>query len=312
MLRLMALALLCVVAYAAFGQVPPPKYEQRWKHLFGEHRDQDNLEQRSTDLSCALVLIVAGDEMGTGFYISADGDIATAAHVLGNKLFIPTGAAQMQIVINGPSQISIRDSSSTAPTLYQRDAVLENNVDAWSADVALLKTKRKPPCWLRTADDKGIHTGQHVLSLGFPGLAFGSLSMYSGIVSGRLHSGLPIGKTVFNQPITSNVDFIRVQMPISPGLSGAPVVDDENRALGVVTSAGAWTQDLDLLLQWERVREKQPTLPGPARTVDFGSMLGELAETFHDYVSPGYGDSVPMHYLRKAPAANPQPAPHGH
>jgi hypothetical protein len=86
-------------------------------------------------------------------------------------------------------------------------------------------------------------------------------------------------------------------MPISPGLSGAPVVDDENRAIGVVTSAGAWSQDLDFLLKWERLREsRQP--PMPNGSLDLPTLLGELAEMFHDYGSPGYGDAVPMSYLK--------------
>jgi hypothetical protein len=136
--------------------------------------------------------------------------------------------------------------------------------------------------------------------------------MYSGYVSARLRSGLPIGKTVLNQPITSNVDLIRVQMPISPGLSGAPIIDDKNRAIGIVTSAGAWSQDLDLLLNWEHLRESQPVPAGAVQQVDFQSMLGELAEMFHDYGSPGYGDAVPMRYLKKVPEVNPQPASRAH
>ena len=154
-------------------------------------------------------------------------------------------------------------------------------------------------------------TGQHVLVLGLPGLAFGSLSMYSGVVSGRLRTALTTGKTLQGHPVTSNVELVRVQMPISPGLSGAPVVDDENRAIGVVTSAGAWSQDLEFLLEWERLRESR-NLPMPIGSLDLPTLLGELAETFHDYGSPGYGDAVPMRYPKTAPVAGQPPPTHAH
>src|SRR3989442_1073626 len=69
------------LAVSAFGQVPAPKRESRLHHLFASHKDADNLQERFNDLKCALVLIEAGPRLGTGFYISSDGDVATASHV---------------------------------------------------------------------------------------------------------------------------------------------------------------------------------------------------------------------------------------
>jgi hypothetical protein len=293
------------------GQVPAPKRESRVHHLFVAHRDNDDLERRSINLSCALVLITAGDRTGTGFYISSDGDVATAAHVIGDKAVSEMPNGQVLISINSPAKISLKSSNGNSPTVYSTSEILQNSADAWSADVALLRTGKKVSCWLNTAGDGDVRAGQHVLALGFPGLAFGSLSMYSGVVSGRLRIALPAGKTLQGHPVTSNVEFVRIQMPISPGLSGAPVVDDENRAIGVVTSAGAWSQDLDVLLDWERFRENRQ-LPMPNGSLDVPRLLGELAEMFHDYGSPGYGDAVPMRYLKPAPAAGPPPATHAH
>jgi V8-like Glu-specific endopeptidase len=302
---------LSVNSTVGFGQVPAPRNESRRDHIFRTHREHDNLEERAHSLSCALVLIVAGDRTGTGFYISPDGDIVTAAHVLGEKTFVAMSSGQLIINIAAPPTISISASDNAPPTIFPTLAILENNADAWSADVALLKTGKKAVCWLKIQGEEHVRIGQHVLALGFPGLAFGSLSMYTGIVSARLRSNLPIGKTIQGQPLTSNVDFIRVQMPISPGLSGAPLVDDENRVVGVLTSAGAWSQDLDLLLQWERFRERQmATSPNP--NVDPSALVVELAEMFHDYGSPGYGDAVPMRYLKKLQVTSPPPEAPAH
>src|SRR5467141_3050483 len=81
------LALLGCFALCAFSQVPKPKHESRLRHLFGSHTDTDNLQQRFQSLKCALVLIEAGPRLGTGFYVSADGDVVTASHVLGDRSF---------------------------------------------------------------------------------------------------------------------------------------------------------------------------------------------------------------------------------
>lgn len=302
MSKLLGFVLLCVVVGWAAAQVPPPKFESKLSHIFGPHRDQDNLEQRSANLSCALVLIVAGERTGTGFYVSSDGDVATAAHILGEKMFVGFPNGTWQVTIAGPDELTIKDSSSETPQSYKRDDILEKNANAWAADVVLLKTKKRVTCWLKPGDDQNIHAGQHVLTLGFPGLAFGSLSMYSGIVSSaKLRSNLPIAAGPNKMLITSTVEFIRTQMPISPGLSGAPLIDDDNHAIGVITSAGAWSPYLDLLLQKTREQEQKGDLP-TGEVLDTQFLVGKLAEIFHDYGSPGYGDAVPMRYLKQPPA----------
>jgi S1-C subfamily serine protease len=95
-------------------------------------------------------------------------------------------------------------------------------------------------------------------------------------------------------------------MPISTGLSGAPVIDDRNQVVGIVTNAGASTQDLDLLLQLYHLKafpEAPPVVMVPGQvTVNLNvfSIVAQLAENLRNFASPGYGDAVPMRYLRKA------------
>src|SRR5271169_5681297 len=106
-----SLTTIFVLCLIAAGQVAPPKHESRLHHLFTPHRDSDNLQQRYEDLRCALVFIQAGNRTGTGFYVSPDGDIVTASHVIGDRSFIHNGA-QMLITIPIPNAIVIKTSSA--------------------------------------------------------------------------------------------------------------------------------------------------------------------------------------------------------
>jgi hypothetical protein len=183
---------------------------------------------------------------------------------------------------------------------------IEENRSSWGADLALIKTKRKTSCWLAIGDDTKVKTGDPVITLGFPGLAFGSLSLYEGVVSAtRLANQLPVGRTKnTQQPVSASNTFIRVQMPISGGLSGAPVIDDENKAIAVVYAAGLWDEALDRLIVLVDTQQLGPPLLQPPfalqkDTLNMNWAVGELAKSFHQYSSPGYGDSVPLSYLGK-------------
>jgi hypothetical protein len=187
---------------------------------------------------------------------------------------------------------------------------VDKNGDAWGADVAVLKSGIQTNCWLATAPDGSTGQGEHLVTMGFPGLAWGSLSIYTGIMAARLKLDLIIGVTNTGEPVKPENEFIRVQMPISPGLSGAAVIDDKNRAIGIVTNAGASTRDIDLLIQLNHLNAF--AVPAPAVTptpqpgqqqvtlnLNVFSIVAQLAENLRNFDSPGYGDSVPMRYLQK-------------
>ncbi len=300
-----------ILSCSASAQVRRPRHESRLHHLFGSHNDTVNLEQRFADLKCALVLIEAGPRLGTGFYISSDGDVATASHVLGDRAFSrnPNGTINISIAI--PTVLSLTNSKGERREVPATN--LEQNPDAWLADVARLKTGTKTECWLREVDDRLSVSGENLITMGFPGLSFQTLTLYVGIMSARLTTNLPTIILNTGEAVRAPNEFIRVQMPISSGLSGAPIIDDENRAVGVVTNAGGWTQDLDHLMLAFRsgafqVQPPPPNPQQPPNTVTFNlnsmALTAELAALFHDYASPGYGDAVPLRYLRKPPQQN--------
>jgi hypothetical protein len=290
------------LALSAIGQVAPPK-----------SKDVANLSKRYESIKCALVLIKAGPHTGTGFYIDSAGDIVTASHVVGDRRFSVNQSGAVEVRLFGSPDITIQGNGE--PFTVKRDDVLESNGDSWLADLVVLRSSKPAKCWLETGDSSEVTPGQHILSIGFPGLAFGSLSMYTGIVSARLRPDMPMGKTDLGALLAYTNDFFRVQIPASPGLSGAPVIDDRNRAIGVVTNAGMWSDQLELLSQFEASRELAPQPPAAANqtSVDWIAATGQLARFFHDWASPGYGDAVPLSYLKRgSPKPDQQPDKSAH
>src|SRR5258708_6519763 len=318
---MMLLAMLATLYFSenAAGQGAQPKHESRLHHLFGSHVDTDNLQQRFDDLKCAIVLIESGPRLGTGFYISGDGDIATASHVLGDRAFSRNPNATINVSIAIPRMLLL--TNSKGERMEVPATTVEINPDAWLADVARIKTGKQPSCWLREVDDRRSRPGEHLIAIGFPGLSFQALTLYVGIMSARLTTNLPTVILTTGEAVQSSNEFLRVQMPISAGLSGAPIIDDENRAIGVVTNAGGWTQDLDhLMLAFRGGAFQTPPIPPnpqqPPNTITFNlnsmALTAELAALFHEYASPGYGDAVALRYLRKPTPQNQPSASHGH
>lgn len=307
--RIFLIFSLFLLLEAGAAQVAPPKKQSRI---------HDDLPQRFIDIQCALVLIQSGPRLGTGFYISHDGDLATASHVLGDRTFSsdPDGAITAKLAM--PQTITITNFKGEKSEISTH--LVESNPDAWASDVARIKSGVVPSCWLSEADDLKASPGEHVIAIGYPALSFQALTIYTGIMSARLKTNFPT-ITVTGQPFMPSNDFIRVQMPISTGLSGAPIIDDENRVLGVVTNAGGWTQDLDLLLMAFRGGAFKTTPPPPnpnqpPNTFSFSlnemALTGELAGLIHDFASPGYGDAVPLRYLEKPQPQNQLPASRSH
>jgi hypothetical protein len=245
-------------------------------------------------------LIEAGNRLGTGFYVAKNGDVVTARHVIGNIIFRVDQPQDSNVQLTDIPLVT-KFTGANEENFQTGVSALEVNGDAWTADLMLIHTGHATTCWLKEADDSAISPGDHLIALGFPGLSFGSLSMYSGIVSARLrNSGLPNAMTSDGRLFTTQTEYIRLQMPISPGVSGAPVIDDHNHVVGVVTNAGAWSPDLEALTQLQRARESQPA--SPQDPMDLMALTAHLALVIHDFASPGYGDAVPLRYLRKREA----------
>ena len=148
--------------------------------------------------------------VGTGFLISKEGYIATAAHV-----------------IDGASLIVVRFPFLNLEHKAKVISIDENN------DVALIKIPKTQlnsylsadiPFFIRNQNKFDL--GQDVYAYGYPmGETLGSKPSFT---DGRISSfeGIKGDKTTY-----------RVSNPIQPGNSGGPIVDNKGRLLGIIISS---------------------------------------------------------------------------
>lgn len=140
-----------------------------------------------------------GFSTGSGFFVSRDGYIISAFHVIQD-------AKEVAVVLRSGDTLS---------------ATVKGIDDA--NDIALLKVSRsaKP---LPVVSSKAIAVGDQVFTIGYPLIdiegqeqktTFGHVNALSGI--------------------QDDVRFVQIDVPIQPGNSGGPLLDSHGRVVGVVT-----------------------------------------------------------------------------
>src|SRR5690348_12628750 len=158
-----------------------------------------DIVKRSSD---AVVLIVisnsAGQEtaLGSGFLVSAEGEIVTNYHV------IKDAHSAIVKLSNG--------------AFFPVSGVLATDSDK---DLAIIKVNGKNLPFLSLGDMEKLHVGDQVVAIGSPLGLEGTVS--DGIVSGIRE--------------VSNKKWIQTTAPVSHGNSGGPLIDMSNNVVGVVT-----------------------------------------------------------------------------
>src|SRR5213594_4086022 len=172
----------------------------------------------------AVVTLIAVDEhdqplaLGSGFFITRDGVLATNAHVVG-------GAAKIIVRWRG-----------------QRRAAVKILNFARKYDLVTLQTSFDATPAVSLADSDSVSVGQDVVVLGSPQGLEGTVS--TGIVGGLRTLG--------------SIKFLQITAPISPGSSGGPVFNAQGRVIGVATATSARGQNLNFALPTNLLRELPP------------------------------------------------------
>jgi serine protease Do len=159
--------------------------------------------------------------LGSGFIISADGDIITNNHVVAPPEL--GGRVADQIVVE------LEDKRSFHARIVARDPATE---------VALLHIEAHDLTPARLGDSDALNVGEWVVAIGEP---YGLQStVTAGIVSAKSRRGEEIGRGL-NQGYW---DFIQTDAAINPGNSGGPLYDMRGEVVGINTAINAKAQGL--------------------------------------------------------------------
>jgi S1-C subfamily serine protease len=261
-----------------------------------------SLADRYKTNSAAVVRIETSQGIGTGFFVNNDGLLVTSAHVIYERSFIPhPSTPAMTLNARWPASLIFHDGSQIPLpplTITQRD--IENAV----FDLAVIETGIKPKCAIPIGEAAKLQIGDHLIAIGFPASAQSGV-LYEGFVS-SIHTQVPtmIGQLPgTNQLMHVLRDVMRVQMPITAGASGSPVITDSDEAVGVICEIPVqWTQELIRLVQTFANRQNSSgvILSG----FDTTKILAELAWIVREFESPGAGIAVPLSYLQQPPTTS--------
>ena len=143
-------------------------------------------------------------KIGTCFAIEPDGTILTAYHVL-----------------KGASHIRIRLSNGNFSEVIHKKG-------SESIDLAILQIKEPTPNFLNLAPAGSVQVGDSVFTLGFPNPSIlGNEPKYTNGTISSL-SGL-----------YGEATLMQTSVPIQPGNSGGPLVNENGQVVGIITSSAA-------------------------------------------------------------------------
>lgn len=176
----------------------------------------------------AVVLIIWTDKesiVGSGFFVSQDGYIVTANHVITD--------------FNGKTiRVKTKDGDLFTATVVKKDE---------DADVAVLKISVTNATYLEFGDSETLVPGSKVFALGAPeGFAF---SASEGIVS-AVRSVEEIKDEVgVDLDLGETVHVVQTDASITHGNSGGPLIDKTGKAVGlnsfgISRSSGKYSQDI--------------------------------------------------------------------
>ena len=195
--------------------------------------------------------------IGTGFFIRADGLVATNGHVV-------EGATDITV------QVGEEERTYRAQLIGQDDAT----------DLALLKIESDQPFpVLPLGDSDHLEVGEWVVAIGNP---FGlSRSVTTGIISYKGRRDVnPSGRPGY-------YDFIQTDAAINPGNSGGPLLDARGAVIGINAAVNPSGQGIGFAIPIGQLKEVGPQIAAQGRVLRSymgvsiqESLTPELAESF--------------------------------
>jgi S1-C subfamily serine protease len=164
------------------------------------------------EASPGVVLIIAGDFIGSGIILSKEGEVLTNWHVV-------QSAKSVGLVLKPPVGQRIRPTD-----VYEAHVVKYDEV----ADLALVQFEHPPPglVALRLSDDP-VEVGSTVHAIGHPAGEYWTYTL--GVVS-QVRVDY---EWTADDKLRHRATVIQTQTPINPGNSGGPLLNDNFAVVGV-------------------------------------------------------------------------------
>ena len=209
---------------------------------------------------------VSAIALGSGFFISPNGYIATNAHVVSMTKDGEQKAKQMlfyQLVQQIAQQYGKDPRTLNTQFIDQHSELKSFNlfhhviipdgsafpfeIKSYGAptgegndqgkDVAVIKIEVKNAPVLKLADSDKVQLQDHVTVIGYPGAAD---TFNSGLLSSRsaLEATINDGKISARKQATSGAPILQTSTPATHGNSGGPVLNDANEVVGLLTFRG--------------------------------------------------------------------------
>lgn len=209
---------------------------------------------------------VSAIALGSGFFISSNGYIATNAHVVSitregedkakqalfwqmvQQIGKQLGRDPRTLNANYIDQYSslqsfqkfhhviIPDGTALPFEIKQYGAPTGEGTDQ-GKDVAVIKIEVKNAPILKLADSDKVQLQDHVTVIGYPGAAD---TFNSGLLSSRsaLEATINDGKISARKQAASGAPILQTSAPATHGNSGGPVLNDQNEVIGLLTFRG--------------------------------------------------------------------------
>ena len=209
---------------------------------------------------------VSAISLGSGFFLSSNGYIATNAHVVSSTHDGEDKAKQAlfnQLVQQIAQQIG-KDPKSLNTSFIDQHSTLQSfqlfhhviipdgsafpfEIKQYGAptgegndqgkDVAVIKIEVKNAPVLKLADSDKVQLQDHVTVIGFPGAAD---TFNSGLLSSKsaLEATINDGKISAKKQATSGAPILQTSTAATHGNSGGPVLNDANEVIGLLTFRG--------------------------------------------------------------------------
>jgi hypothetical protein len=257
------------------------------------------LAERFERLSCAVIQVLTYPETGTGVFIDKDGTILTASHVVHDKQWILTSAQQIQLMLTPRQNIRYRPFLGE-PVSVLTPTITDEDRDMAAYDLALLHTGNPQKCFIPVKRNLSkLTVGEHLISIGAPASSPDGV-LYEGFLSARYAHLGAIGLVEGHPdiPVLGNYEVLRIQMPITAGVSGGPVIADDDTVVGINSEIPVYfTRELARIIQVYLAHNPAPSGMILMQSFNTNQVLAELANVVREFESPGAGLAVPTSYL---------------